>query len=134
MRNLFAVPWLTPCRRTLLSIVAAVILVFSIFALLKISSGGKQEPAKELLTGSIQKSAAVRKPPSDDQTASFLAPAASRPVQSAVVVRGPVPLPRPRPNRLGRRAVLSKRLLRLYGHRKITLADVANASRLPCLP
>src|SRR6266478_3816044 len=100
MRNLFAVPWLTPCRRTLLSIVAAVILVFSIFALLKISSGGKQEPAKELLTGSIQKSAAVRKPPSDDQTASFLAPAASRPVQSAVVVRGPVPLPRPRPNRL----------------------------------
>jgi hypothetical protein len=50
--------------------VAAVILVFSIFALLKISSGGKQEPAKELLTGSIQKSAAVRKPPSDDQTAS----------------------------------------------------------------
>jgi len=84
--------------------VAAVILVFSIFALLKISSGGKQEPAKELLTGSIQKSAAVRKPPSDDQTASFLAPAAfqSSPqsMQSVVVVRGPVPLPRPRPNRL----------------------------------
>src|SRR5258708_39476121 len=104
MRNLFAVPWLTPCRRTLLSIVAAVILVFSIFALLKISSGGKQEPAKELLTGSIQKSAAVRKPPSDDQTASFLAPAASRPaqrpLQTAALVRGPPPLPLPRPNRL----------------------------------
>jgi len=104
MRNLFAVPWLTLSRRTLLSIVAAVILVFSIFALLKISSGGKQEPAKELLTGSIQKSPAVRKPPSDDPMASFVAPAASQPtprlVQSAVVFRGPVPLPRPRPNRL----------------------------------
>src|SRR6266436_9086897 len=111
MRNLFAVPWLTPCRRTLLSIVVAVILVFSIFALLKISSGGKQEPAKELLTGSIQKSAAVRKPPSDDQTASFLAPAAfqptPRPVQSAVMVRGPVPLPRPLLNRLSPPTTLS---------------------------
>src|SRR5258708_39842472 len=101
MRNLFAVPWLTPCRRTLLSIVAAVILAFSIFALLKISSGGKQDPAKELLRGSIQKSAAVRKPPSDDPTTSFLAPAAfqptPRPVQRAGLGRGPVPLPRPPP-------------------------------------
>jgi len=77
---------------------AVAILVFSIFALLKISSGGTQEPAKELLTGSIQKSAAVRKPPSDEATASFVAPAAFQ--QSAVVVRGPVPLPRPRPRRL----------------------------------
>jgi hypothetical protein len=104
MRNLFAAPWLTRSRRPLLSIVAAVILVFSVFALLKISSGGKQEPAKELLTGSIQKSPAVRKAPLDEPTASFLAPAAfqltPRPMQNAVVVRGPVPLPRPRPNRL----------------------------------
>jgi hypothetical protein len=80
------------------------ILVFSIFALLKISSGGKQEATKELLIGSIQKSPAIRKPPTDDPMASFLAPAAFQPnphpVQSAVVVRGPVPLPRPRPNRL----------------------------------
>jgi hypothetical protein len=102
MRKLFAVPWLTPSLKTLFSIVAVVILVFSIFALLKISSGGKQEPAKELLTGSIQKSPAVRKPPLDDPTASFLAPAAFqptlRPVQSAVVVS--VPLPRPRPKRI----------------------------------
>jgi AcrR family transcriptional regulator len=29
--------------------------------------------------------------------------------------------------KFGRRAVLSKRLLRIYGNRKITLADVANA-------
>jgi hypothetical protein len=102
MRNLFALPWLTPSRRPLLSIVAAVILVFSIFALLKISSGGKQEPDKELLTGSIQKSPAVRKAPSNDPMASFLAPAAFqptlRPAQSAVVVS--VPLPRPRPKRI----------------------------------
>src|SRR2546428_4941169 len=102
MRNLLAVPWLTPSRRTVLSIVAVAILVFSIFALLKTSSGGKQEPPKELLTGSIQKSPAVRKPPSDDPMASFVAPAAfpPRPVQSAVGGRALVPLPRPRPKRL----------------------------------
>ena len=46
MRNLFAVPWLTPSRRTVLSIVAAVIVVFSIFVLVKISVGAKQVPAK----------------------------------------------------------------------------------------
>ena len=56
MRNLFAVPWLALGRRTLLSIVAAVILVFGIFALLKIDSGGKHTPPKELITGSIPKS------------------------------------------------------------------------------
>jgi hypothetical protein len=98
MRNLFVVPWLTPSHRTALSIVAVVILVFSILALLKISSGGKQEPANELLTGSIQKSPAVREPQLDDATASFFAPAAFQ--QSGVVVRGPVPLPRPRPKRI----------------------------------
>jgi hypothetical protein len=94
----------TPSRRPLLSIVTVAILVFSIFALLKIDSGEKEEPAKELLTGSIQKPPAVRKAPSDDATASFLDPAAfqssPQPVQSVVMVRGPVPLPRPRPNRL----------------------------------
>jgi hypothetical protein len=80
------------------------ILVFSIFALLRISSGGKQEAAKELVTGSIQKSPAVRKPPSDDPMASFVAPAAFQPtarsLQSAVIVPAAVPLPRPRPKRL----------------------------------
>jgi hypothetical protein len=100
MRNFFVAPWLAPSSRTVLSIVAVAILVFSIFALLKISSGGKQEPVKELLTGSIQQSPAVRKPRTDDAMASFLAPSAfqpsPQPVQSAVVVRGPVPLPRPR--------------------------------------
>jgi hypothetical protein len=44
-----------------LSIVAAVIVVFSIFGLVKVSVGAKQVPAKELLTGSIQRSPAVRK-------------------------------------------------------------------------
>jgi hypothetical protein len=86
MRKLIVVPWLTP----VLSIVAVAILVFSIFALLKISSGGKREPGQELLTGSIQKSPAVRKP----------AQSSLRLVQSAVVVRPPVPLPRPRPRRI----------------------------------
>ena len=103
MRNLFAVPWLTLGRRTLLSIGVAVILVVGIFALLKIGSGGKHAPAKELLTGPIQK-APVRITPSNDPMASFLAPVlsepVSRPVQSTAMDRAPVPLPRPRPNRL----------------------------------
>jgi hypothetical protein len=100
MRNIFAVARLTP----VLSFVVVAILVFSIFALLKISSGGKQEPGQELLTGSIQKSPAVRKPPSDDPVASFVAPSSFQPtlrrVQIGVVVRTPVPLPRPRPKRI----------------------------------
>jgi hypothetical protein len=103
MRNLFAVPWLTLGRRTLLSMGVAVILVVGIFALLKVGGGGKHAPAKELLTGSIQK-APVRTSPSNDPMASFLAPVltepAPRPVQSMAIDRAPVPLPRPRPNRL----------------------------------
>jgi hypothetical protein len=103
MRNLFAVPWLILSRRTLLSMIAAVILVFGIFALLKIGGGGKHAPAKELLTGSIQKPP-VRTSPSNDPMASFLAPVLSEPaprlVQSTAMDRGSVPLPRPRPNRL----------------------------------
>jgi hypothetical protein len=89
MRNIFAVARLTP----VLSFAVVAILVFSIFALLKISSG-KQEPGQELLTGSIQKSPAVRKPPSDDPVASFVAPSSFQPtlrrVQIGVVVRTPV--------------------------------------------
>jgi hypothetical protein len=101
MRNIFAVARLTP----VLSFVVVAILVFSIFALLKISSGGKKEPGQELLlTGSIQKSSAIRKPPSDDPVASFVAPSSFQPtlrrVQIGVVVRAPVPLPRPRPKRI----------------------------------
>ena len=103
MRNLFAVPWLALGRRTLLSIVAAVILVFGIFALLKIDSPGKHSPAKELITGSIPKSPG-RTSSLNDPMASFLAPVLSepapRPVHSTAMDRGPVPLPRPRPNRL----------------------------------
>ena len=103
MRNQFAVPWLTLGRRTLLSIGLAVLVVVGIFALLKIGSGGKHAPEKELLTGSIQK-APVRTSPSNDPMASFLAPVLSepapRPVQSTAMDRAPVPLPRPRPNRL----------------------------------
>src|SRR5947209_1526957 len=62
------------------------------------------QPGQELLTGSIQKSPAVRKPPSDDPVASFVAPSSFQPtlrrVQIGVVVRTPVPLPRPRPKRI----------------------------------
>jgi len=104
MRNLFAVPWLTPRPRTLLSFVVVGTLVLSIFALLKTSSGGKQGPAKELLTGSIQRPPAVRKSPSNDPMAAFLTPTSTQPtpqpIQRTVVDRGGVPLPRPRPKRL----------------------------------
>jgi hypothetical protein len=96
MRNIFSVPWLTP----VLSIVVVIILVFSSFTLLKISNSNKQEP-QELLTGSIQKSLALRKQPLDEPTASLVAPSSFRStlrlVQRAVVVQPPVPLPRPRP-------------------------------------
>jgi hypothetical protein len=101
MRNLFAVPWLSASRRTLFSVLVALILVFSIFGLLKNSSGGKPAPAEELLTGSIQRAPAVRKSPSSDPMAAFLAPAltALQPVQNTMGDRGAVPLPRPRPKR-----------------------------------
>src|SRR5258708_30561818 len=100
MRNIFAVARLTP----VLSFVVVAILVFSIFALLKISSGGKQEPGQELLTGSIQKSPAVRKPPSDDPVASFVAPSSFQPtlrrVPNRVGVWAPVSFPPPPPKQI----------------------------------
>ena len=70
MRNLFAVPWLTLSYRTVVTILAAVISVFSIFGLLKINSRIKT-PAKEMLTGSIQRSHGVLKPASSDPMAAF---------------------------------------------------------------
>ena len=104
MRHLFAVPWLTPSRRPLLSIGVVVILVFSLFALLKVNSGGTRGPAKELLTGSIPRAAAVRKSLPDDPMVAFLSPASTQlitqPIQSPVLDRRAVPLPRPRPKRL----------------------------------
>ena len=102
MRHLFAAPWLTPIGRTLLSIGVVVILMFGIFALLKVVNGGKQAPAKELITGSIPGAASVRKPPPADPMAAFLSPASTQLttlVQSTAVDRGPVLLPRPRPKR-----------------------------------
>jgi hypothetical protein len=101
MRHLFAAPWLTPIRPTLLSIGVVVILIFGIFALLKVVNGGKQAPAKELITGSIPGAASVRKPPPADPMAAFLSPASTQltaqPMQSTGVERRAVPLPRPRP-------------------------------------
>jgi hypothetical protein len=89
--------------KTLLSIVVAVILVFSVIALLKVNSGAKQAPAKELFTGSIPRSPAIRKSPSNESMAAFLAldssQAVIRPMQR-MVDRTAVPLPRPRPKRL----------------------------------
>ena len=103
MPHLFAVPWLAPRRATLLGVIALTILVFGTFALLKSTSGGRQAPAGELITGSIPKAAPVLKPLSNDQAAAFLGPASTQLtalVQSTAVDRGPVPLPRPRPKRL----------------------------------
>jgi hypothetical protein len=104
MRNPVAARWLSSSRHTLLSIVVAVIVVFSIFALLKVNSGAKQAPPKELLTGSIPRSPAVRKSPSNDSMAAFLALDSTQPatqfMQRTLVDRASVPLPRPRPKRL----------------------------------
>ncbi len=102
MRNLLAARRLSSGRQALLSIVVAVILVFSITALLKINSGAKQAPAEELLTGSIPRSPSARKS-HNNSMAAFLAldanQSAIQPMQRAVD-RAPVPLPRPRPKRL----------------------------------
>jgi len=101
MRYLFAVPWLTS-RRTLRGIGVVAILVFGLCALL--ITNGRQAPAKELITGSIPRAAAVRKPPPNDPMAAFLSPASTQlttqPMQSTGVERRAVPLPRPRPKRL----------------------------------
>jgi hypothetical protein len=71
MRQLSAVP----CSggRIALSILCVATLVCGVFGLLKISSGERQAPNKELTTGSIQQSPAVRKPESRDPMAAWLA-------------------------------------------------------------
>ena len=72
MRTLFAVPWLSSSgRRLLISLVTALLLVSGVFALLKISGGGKHA-SPELVTGSIQRSQAVRRAASSDPLAAFL--------------------------------------------------------------
>ena len=61
MRQLSAVPWLSSSGWIALSILCVATLVCGAFGLLKISIGEKQSPNKELTTGSIQRSPAVRK-------------------------------------------------------------------------
>jgi len=79
------------------------ILVFGFFAILKSTSGGREAPANDLVTGSIPRAASVPKPPPNGPIAAFLSPA-STPlttfVQSTAMDRRAVPLPRPRPKRL----------------------------------
>src|SRR5215472_13389926 len=102
MQDHFVLPWLTPSHRTLHGIAVVAILVFGFFAILKSTSGGREAPAKELVTGSIPRAASVPKPPPTDPMAAFLSPASTQLttlVQSTAVDRRP-PLPRPRPKRL----------------------------------
>ena len=97
MRTLFAVPWVNPSGRILLiSVVSSLLLAFGAFALLKINSGGKRVP-QELVTGSIQRSQAVRRSASNDPMAA-LSTQDTR--QMAASVPSHIPLPRPRPKRL----------------------------------
>src|SRR5262249_27983448 len=82
MRQLSAVPWLSSGGRITLSILCVATLVCGVFGLLKISTGERQAPNKELTTGSIQQSPAVRKPESRDPMAAFLvAPAVAQSTQ-----------------------------------------------------
>jgi hypothetical protein len=100
MRNMVSARRVSSGRSTVFSIVIAGILVFDAFALLKVNSGAKQAPTEELLTGSIARSPAVRKSPTNDSMAAFLSAQPMIPsMQSAVADRGAVPLPRPRPKR-----------------------------------
>ena len=96
-----SVPWLTLSRRTLHGIAVVAILVFGFFAILKSTSGGREVPAKELVTGSIPRASSVPKPPPNDPMAAFLSPTQlTTLVQRTAVDRRDVPLPRPRPKRL----------------------------------
>src|SRR5262249_61269210 len=100
MQHLFAVPWLTPSRRTLRGIAVVAILGFGFFAILKSTSGGREAPPKDLVTGSIPRAASVPKPPPNDPKAAFLSPASTQltpPVQNTAGERTAAPLPRPRP-------------------------------------
>jgi hypothetical protein len=100
MRNMVSARRVSSGRSTVLSIVIAGILVFGIFVLLQVNSGAKQAPTEELLTGSIARSPAVRKSPSNDSMAAFLSTQPMLPsMQSTVADRAAVPLPRPRPKR-----------------------------------
>src|SRR5262249_58613875 len=71
MQHLFAVPWLTPSRRTLHGIAVVAILGFGFFAILKSTSGGREAPAKELVTGSIPRAVSVPKPRPTDPMGRF---------------------------------------------------------------
>src|SRR5262249_59058554 len=75
MQHLFAVPRLTPSRRTLRGIAVVAILVFGFFVILKSTSGGREAPPKELVTGSIPRAASFPKPPPNHPMAAFLSPA-----------------------------------------------------------
>src|SRR5262249_45736471 len=100
MQHLFAVPWLTPSRRTLPGIAVVAILGFGFFAILKSTSGGREAPAKDLVTGSIPRAASVPKPPPNDPRAAFLSPASTQLttlVQSTAPDPPPPPLPPPPP-------------------------------------
>ena len=102
MRTLFAVPWLSSSgKKLLISLVTALLLVSGVFALLKIGGGGKHA-SPELVTGSIQRSQVVRRAASSDPLAAFLvaAPVFAPSTQGTPQTHLPVPLPRPRPNRL----------------------------------
>src|SRR6516225_8212840 len=105
MRQLSAVPWLSSGGRIALSILCVATPVCGVLGLLKISIAEKQAPNKELATGSIQRSPAVRKPESRDPMAAFLvAPAVAQSTQrstrSTTADPSLIPLPRPRPKRL----------------------------------
>ena len=76
MRQLSAVPWLSSGGRIALSILCVATRVCGAFGLLRISIGEKQAPNKELTTGSIQRSPAVRKLEPRDPMVAFLTPAA----------------------------------------------------------
>jgi hypothetical protein len=99
MRRLFAVPWLSSGGRIGLTVLALAILVSGALAVLKMSRGGNVSPAKELVTGSIQRSSAVNQP-RDPMVSLLVASAVTQPTpraQSAMRESSPIPLPRPRP-------------------------------------
>jgi hypothetical protein len=93
MRNMVSARRVSSGRSTVLNIVIVCIVVFGVFALLKVNSGAQQEPTEELLTGSIARSPAVRNSPSNDSMDAFLSTQPIiRSMQSTVADRAAVPL------------------------------------------
>jgi hypothetical protein len=91
MRSLFAVPWLSASRRTLFSVLVALILVFSIFGLLKNSGGGKPAPTMALMSSAMLLRSALDIPRGPKTPMRLSTPRNGKPTSATVGMSGVIP-------------------------------------------